>query len=89
MLRTDPKRVPADWLLRPQFKLWPPQRHRALLWVMANLVVFRIHQGRDLTLHDYLDFLRLAKWKLYQTNDRTACVGKYLTNIDTEELPNA
>jgi hypothetical protein len=31
MLRTDPKHVKAELLLRPQFKLWPPQQHRAVL----------------------------------------------------------
>jgi len=24
MLRTEPRRVPEEWLFRPKFKLWPP-----------------------------------------------------------------
>ena len=27
MLRTSPTHIPQEWLVRPQFSLWPPQRH--------------------------------------------------------------
>jgi hypothetical protein len=58
MLRMDPRYIPPEWILRPHFKLWPPQRHRAILWVLAQLVLYRVHQRRPLTLNDYMDFLR-------------------------------
>jgi hypothetical protein len=66
MLRTIPRRIPPERLLRPHFRLWPPQRHRAVLWVLAQLVLNRSQQRRALTLHDYIDFLRRMKWKMYQ-----------------------
>ena len=58
ILRTDPKYVPNEWLLRPTLKLWPPQRHRAVLWTLVNFVVYRLHQRLTLTPQDYLDILR-------------------------------
>ena len=75
ILRMDPKYIPTEWLLRPTLKLWPPQRHRAVLWTLANFVEYRLHQRRTLTLQDYLDFLRRAKWKIYSTRNRTSIVG--------------
>jgi hypothetical protein len=30
MLSTSPSNIPRDWLLRPKFCLWPPQRQRAV-----------------------------------------------------------
>jgi hypothetical protein len=44
-----------------------PQKHRAVLWTFANLVLYRMQRQRTLTLHNYLDFLRRAKLK----NNRT------------------
>jgi hypothetical protein len=41
ILRTDPRWIPDTWLLRPQFRFWPPQRHRAILWVLTTLIDFR------------------------------------------------
>ena len=42
MLRTDPRRIPADLCLRPHFQFWPPQRHKAILWLLAHLIMYRI-----------------------------------------------
>ena len=58
MLRMDPRYVPPERNLRPHIKLWPSQRQRAILWVMTQLVLYRVQQRRALTLHDYMDFLR-------------------------------
>ena len=40
MLRTDPRRIPADWCLRPRFQFWQPQRHKAMLWLLAHLGMY-------------------------------------------------
>jgi len=84
MLGTDPERIPVEWLTRPQFNICPPKRHRAVLWTLAKLVIFRTEQRRDLKLHDFIDFMRRTKWKIYQAQKRKEHVGVYLTFIDTE-----
>jgi hypothetical protein len=33
--RTEPRCVPTEWILHPSFKLWPRQRNRAVVWVLA------------------------------------------------------
>ena len=65
MLRTIPARIPNEWLLRPQFYLWPPQRQRTVMWVLSRFVTFRLNQQRGPRLHDLMDFLRRSKWKMY------------------------
>ena len=62
----------------------PRKRHRAVLWTLAKLVIFRTQQRRDLTLHDFIDFMRRTKWKMYQAQKRNEHEGDYLTFIDTE-----
>jgi hypothetical protein len=34
----------------PDFHLWPPKRHRAVLWILAHLVVYRTKQDWSLTV---------------------------------------
>jgi len=82
ILRTIPERIPSDWLLRPHFTLWPPRRRSAVLLVLDNLVIFRTQQQRELTLQDFIDFMKQSKWKLYQSHKREQSVGNYLCVID-------
>jgi len=42
MLRTSPSNIPHEWLMCPQFCLWPPQRQRAVLWVLSQHMVYRL-----------------------------------------------
>jgi len=50
ILRTIPELIPSEW---------PPKRRRAVLWVLANVVIFRTQQQRELTLQDYIDFIKV------------------------------
>ena len=77
--RTDPRRIPADWSLRPQFQLWPAQRHRAILWALEHLVLYRMQQQRHLSPLDSVDFMRRARWKSYRAARRMQKVGNYLS----------
>ena len=63
--KEEPRWAPEEWLFRPQFELWTPQRHRVVLWVLAQFVAFRSQKVRNLTSQDYLGFLRRSKWELY------------------------
>jgi hypothetical protein len=38
ILGMDPVWVPKEWTLCPQFQIWPPRRHRAVLWIIAHMV---------------------------------------------------
>ena len=63
ILRMNPNYVTKDWTIRPAFTLWPPQRHAAILWILANLVHYRLQTHRQLSLSDVMDFLRKSLWK--------------------------
>ena len=82
ILRTIPERIPSDWLLRPHFTLWPSKT--------ATCSVVGVSQsshipnptttGTDVTR--LIDLKMRSKWKLYQSNEREASVGNYLSVID-------
>ena len=77
ILRTDPAHIPPDWT-RPQFRMWPPQRHQAVLWILAQMVWYRIKESRACNEKDYSDFLRRTRWKADQNKHRRTNVGNYL-----------
>jgi len=79
MMRTIPTSIPDDWPFRPHFSTWPSQKHRALLWLLANIVIFRMQQQSDLTLQDYINFLNRTRWKLMRDKNGRNLVGNYLT----------
>ena len=62
ILRTNTINIPAEWTLRPHFHIWPPQRHGAILWILAHLVHFHTKQ-RQPTPMECADFMRRARWK--------------------------
>ena len=82
ILRTIPSRIPDEWILRPQFDIWPNKRNNAILWMITNVVIFRIQQRISLTLHDFMDFLLRTIWKLLNHKRGPNLVGNYLTVID-------
>jgi hypothetical protein len=84
ILRMDPRHIPEEWTTRPQFKIWPPQRHRAILWFVANVVIYRNQERKELTHIDFMDFLRRKRWKLDQHPKRRELVGNYLRIIDMD-----
>jgi len=55
MMRTTPSKIPDDWLLQPQFQTRPSTRHRAILWTLAQVTLFRTQQTRTLTFQDFMD----------------------------------
>jgi len=74
MLRIDTRHIPAEWTT-PDFHLWHPQRHQAILWTIAHLVGF-LDNNRILTLEDCMDYLRRVRWKLYNRPRQRAAVRK-------------
>jgi len=66
-----------EWTLRPDFQIRLPQKQKAVIWILAHLVAYRLQSQRRLSLLDYMDFLRRVRWRLY---NGTQCpkTGKYL-----------
>jgi hypothetical protein len=83
ILRLDKRNIPEDWLIRPDFRIWPPKRNCAVLWFPTHLAVYRTKQDRSLTMNDYLNFMGRSKWKLDARSNRTSLVGNYLQILGT------
>jgi hypothetical protein len=82
LLRTMPSSIPDDWLLHPQLHTWPPQRDRAILWTLAQVILFRTQQTRTLTIPYFMDFLQRPRWKLTRSKKGRDSVGNYLSVMD-------
>jgi hypothetical protein len=78
ILRTESRHIPSEWPLHPTFGIWPPTRRRAVLWILAQFVFFRATQRARLTLLDYADFMRRARWKTYGVPQRARFIANYL-----------
>jgi hypothetical protein len=83
ILRTDPSLIPDEWLFRPQFRLWPPQRHRAVLWFLATFVEYQGQRGTRTSRHGLHDFFLRSRWKIYQKKKAAYSFGgNYLSVLD-------
>ena len=81
ILRTDPKHIPTEWVTTPDMTLWPPQRCKAVIWILAHFVYYRLQTNRRLSLQDYTDFMKRARWKK-QNNEPRPNTGRYLDVLD-------
>jgi len=79
ILRTSAAHIPSEWLTRPHFQLWPPQRHRAVLWIVVLYMNFRLHNPSTLLPQELMDFMRRSKWKMYMLPNRRKLVANFLT----------
>ena len=55
MLRMIPARIPMNGCRAHNSHLWPPQRQRAVLYVLSRFVSFRLNRQRGQTLHDLME----------------------------------
>ena len=78
ILRINPTHIPGEWTLRPTFHHRPPEKHAAIIWIVAHLVAYRLQTQRRLSLTDYMDFLQRTRWKEYHRTPKTLTVGRYL-----------
>jgi len=76
--RTDPRRIPKEWLLRSCFKLWPRQIHQATLWFLASMGFCVVNLRRTSSVLDCTDCIRRTRWKTYQGKNRMQLVENYL-----------
>jgi hypothetical protein len=61
---------------RLRVNLWPQKRHRAVLWVLAQMVGDIQNAKRP---NDDLDFMKRARWKLNQQPSSNRLVGNCLS----------
>jgi len=82
IIRTSAANIPKEWLTGPHFQLWPPQRHRAVLRMLALYANFRLNNPRTLLPQVLMDFMRRLKWKMYMLSNRHTLVANFLTVLD-------
>jgi hypothetical protein len=87
ILRIDQRWIPDAWILRPQFKLWPSQRHRATIWMLAQFVAFRTQHRKERTNSKYIYHLQEALQTIYLHKHRLKLVGNYLTILTVGSTP--
>jgi hypothetical protein len=87
ILRIDQRWTPDAWILRPQFKLWPSQRHRATIWMITQIVAFRTQHRKERTNSEYIDHLQQALQTIYLHKHRPKLVGNYLTILHMGSTP--
>jgi len=78
ILRMEPKYILPEWTVRTSFHFWPPQRHQAILWILAHMIYYRTQHWHRVSTIDYADLMRRGRWKSYQTTRRSEKVGNYL-----------
>ena len=81
ILRTSTIEVKNEWICLPDYNIYPPQRHNAVIWLIGHMIGY-IHNNETPTRQDYMDFLRRARKKIYSTHKRPSYCGKYLDIID-------
>jgi hypothetical protein len=59
-----------------------PQRHKAIMWILAHLVNCHMQGQRRKSLLDYIDFMRRVRWKADSRPNRHTNVGNYLIILD-------
>jgi hypothetical protein len=77
-MRTESRWILEEWLTAPTFTFWPPQRHNAVVWILANMIYYVTMTNRAVSLQDYLDYLHRTRWKAYHVTGRMQKVGNYL-----------
>jgi hypothetical protein len=77
ILKMDPRSIPVEWTVSPDAQIRHPQNQTAVMWLIAHLVAYRLQPQRRLSMIDYMEFLRRARWRLYNITRRPKR-GKYL-----------
>jgi hypothetical protein len=82
--RTNSLYIPETWTLRPDFLICPPppQRHKSIMWMLAYLVNYHMQGQCHISLLDYIDFMRQARWKADSCPTQHTAVGNYLSILD-------
>jgi hypothetical protein len=80
-LRISAKAVEDVWITLPDFEIYPPQRQNATIWMIGHMLGY-VYDNQSVTLQDFLDFLKRARWKEYNRRSTFKRCGIYLDVID-------
>jgi hypothetical protein len=81
LMRASMYRISRMWLKGPQEVLWPPTR-RSVMWMIANMVLFRVEYSRTTNRKEYTDFIKERKQQIYLRQDRSRLVANYLCVVE-------
>jgi hypothetical protein len=73
--------VLETWITLPDFDIRPTQKHNATVWIIGHTIGY-MYDNSALTMKDFLDFMRRARWKAYREKNKYINCGKYLDVID-------
>jgi hypothetical protein len=82
ILRARHTEIPDAWAWCPDYAIRPPQRGRAVSWMVASFVRYRLWNQHGQSLHDYRAYLYQARREMYQRSIRKRLVGNYLEVFD-------
>jgi hypothetical protein len=80
--RTIPQNIPIEWTVFPECAIYPNTRHRAVLWILAQLVSYRMTSTAGDALDEYVEYIRRKKATMYQQPNRSKLVANYMCVID-------
>ena len=80
-LRINARDVKDTWITLPDFEIRAIQKHNATVWMIGHMLGY-MYDNPTLTMQDFLDFLKRARWKTYNQRHKFPSCGKYLDVID-------
>jgi hypothetical protein len=81
ILRTT-RYIPTVWTTLPNCDIRPYTRKRAVLWLLAQIVIFRQEECHISTLRDYITYVKRRKDELYTHPNRRTLVANYSLVVD-------
>jgi hypothetical protein len=79
IMRTNSIDITEKCTTKPDLRIWSPQSHNAIVWMIAHLITYHTQGQRRKLLMDYMDYMRRARWKADPRTTRQKIVGNYLS----------
>jgi hypothetical protein len=67
LLSTSTSEVKNEWIFLHDFRLYPLQRHNAVVWHIGHMIGY-LHGNISITCQDYIDFLKVPGKNFYCTS---------------------
>jgi hypothetical protein len=60
--RMDARHIPSQWLIFPNFSLWPQPNDNATIWILVHMACYKLQNHPSLSTTDDIHFLWQSKW---------------------------